>query len=318
VPPAGEPSSGEPRPVSPGHRRLGLFLKLAVSVALLAYLLRRGDLGDLRATLATADRAWMAVAVALYLGSHVVNALRWRWYASALGVFARRADFVRLYFVGLFVNLFAPGTIAGDVTRGLGLGGKQGRGVALLSVLAHRLTGLVALLALASVAALLQRQYPLSPPLRAAAAILPFAALVALLLAPLAAGVLSTLLSRPLSFPRQWASATLRTLPAALCYHALQIGAMLLVARALSIKVAAATLSLFVPLANIAGMVPVTVSGLGVREATYVFFLRAVGGNADSALALGLLGSGLVLAAGLSGAPALLLPGAARSRPAPD
>jgi uncharacterized membrane protein YbhN (UPF0104 family) len=75
---------------------------------------------------------------------------------------------------------------------------------------------------------------------------------------------------------------------------------------------------LFVPLANIAGMVPVTVSGLGVREATYVFFLRAVGGNADSALALGLLGSGLVLAAGLSGAPALLLPGAARSRPAPD
>lgn len=318
MPPAGERSGGEPQSASPARRRFGRVLKLGVSLALLAYLLRRGDVGELRTTLATADRAWMAVAAVFYLGSHVVNALRWQGYASALGVAARRADFVRLYFVGLFVNLFAPGTIAGDVTRGLGLGGKQGRSVALLSVLAHRLTGLVALLALASVAALLQRQYPLSPPLRVAIAILPFAALTVLLAAPRAAGVLSTLLNRPLSFPREWASATLRTLPAALCYHAMQIGAMLLVARALSIKVASVTLALFVPLANIAGMVPITVSGLGVREATYVFFLRAVGGNADNALALGLLGSGLVLAAGLSGAPALLLPGAARSRPTRD
>jgi uncharacterized membrane protein YbhN (UPF0104 family) len=295
-----------------------MVLKLAVSLALLAYLLWRGDVGELRALLATADRSWMALALALYLGSHLVNALRWQWYASALGVAARGVDFARLYFVGLFVNLFTPGTIAGDVTRGLGLAGKRGRGVALLSVLAHRLTGLVALLTLASVAALLQWQYPLSWPLRAAIATVPGAALAALLLAPRAAGLLSPALGRPLDFPRQWVPATLRTLPAAVCYHAMQIGAMLLVSRALSIKVAAATLSLFVPLANIAGMLPITVSGLGIREATYVFFLRAVGGDADSALALGLLGSGMVLAAGLSGTPALLMPGAARSRSTPD
>ncbi len=224
-----------------------------------------------------------------------------------------KTDLVRLYFVGLFVNLFAPGTIAGDIARGIGAGGAGGRAAAFAGVVAHRLSGLVALLLLAGVAALVQSEYALPRIATTAAVVIPLLALASLLAAPRLLAAAAAVTGRGLDLPVHWIPATGRTLVLAGCYHALQIASMILLGRSLEMPVAATTLALFVPLANVAGMIPITVSGIGVREAVYVALLGAVGVAAESALALGLLGSGLVLAAGLIGAPAFLMPRPASS-----
>lgn len=313
VPPAGERDRGA-----------GLLaLKIGVSAGLLAYLLWRGDLAGIGAALRNADSRWVVVAVVLYSASHALNALRWQRYSRAFGFTAAPADFTRYYFAGLFVNLFMPGTIAGDLSRGMALGAPDGAGgaprrtAALGSVVAHRLTGLAALLVLGGVAALVQRQVELPVTARLAAAVVPALAVALLLVGPSIVAGVAARVDKPVSMPSSWLAATAATLVAAGCYHALQIAAMMALARALDLGIAASTLGLFVPLVNAAGMVPVTLSGVGVREAGYVVLMGRIGVAEDQALALGLLGSLLVFAAGLLGAPAFFTSRPARSRRAP-
>ena len=56
-----------------------------------------------------------------------------------------------------------------------------------------------------------------------------------------------------------------------------------------------------VPIVNLAGMVPISISGIGVREAGYLYFLRQIGVHKSSAVALGILSSATVLLNGLIG-----------------
>ena len=63
---------------------------------------------------------------------------------------------------------------------------------------------------------------------------------------------------------------------------------------------------LLCPLVSIAAMAPVSINGLGVREATLVALFPMVGVGADRALAFGLAWSGMVTLADLFGGIALL------------
>ena len=64
------------------------------------------------------------------------------------------ADYVRFYFIGMFLNVFGLSTIGGDVVRGLYLGGGRRPALALNSVLFDRVSGLAILMALGAVALL--------------------------------------------------------------------------------------------------------------------------------------------------------------------
>jgi hypothetical protein len=83
--------------------------------------------------------------------------------------------------------------------------------------------------------------------------------------------------------------------------HTLQIVMTILLAWALDIEVPAMFFFIFVPVVNILGMLPISFSGIGVREYGTIFFLARVGVERPSALALGLLCSGIVLATGILG-----------------
>ena len=87
----------------------------------------------------------------------------------------------------------------------------------------------------------------------------------------------------------------------ALVFHSMQIISQVFLAWALDIPVGASFFFIFVPVVNILGMLPVSFSGIGVREWGYLFFLARVGVDKHAALALGLLSSGVVLANGISG-----------------
>lgn len=289
------------------RRALPSWLKAAISAVLLGYLFTRGGAGafaEVAAVLRGAGAAWLVAAFALYAASHAFNALRWRTYAREFGLGGSAADFLRLYFAGLFVNLFAPGTIAGDVSRGLGLAGGRRRAAAFGSVVAHRISGMIALLALAGAAALVQRDYPLPAAARLVAIVAPLTAAAALVAAPSLVAVAAQWFGRTIELPPAWGAATARSLLVAVGYHALQVAATLCLARAVAIEVRAVALAMAVLLVNGLSMVPVSLSGVGVREAGYAWMLPLLGVAADRSLALGLLGSALVVATGIAGTPA--------------
>ena len=289
-----------------GGISIGLSIKIALSAFLLTILWRRVPFADVSEVLSRAQVAWVLVAISLYVGSHVLNAVRWSRYSRHFGVPSTTALAARYYFAGLFLNLFAAGTVVGDLSRGLALADGRNRAASLAGVVAHRLSGMVALTMIAGAAGLLQQQYPLSAVLTVACWAVPLAATVTLLFSPsLVIGILAGF-GREYHAPPDWLRATSATLVAAVLYHGLQVSSVLCLARAIGVAAPASTLSLFVPLVNFAGMIPVTVSGVGVREAGYVVLLGLVGVARDDSLAIGLLGTLLVFAAGLAGLPAFL------------
>ena len=78
------------------------------------------------------------------------------------------------------------------------------------------------------------------------------------------------------------------------------------IARALDIPISFAHLAILIPVSFIVQMLPVSVNGFGVREATFSFYFAALHLPIESALALSFIGAGLIIVFSTSGAVAYL------------
>lgn len=292
------------------------WFKSALSVALLALLFYETDLGELRGVLAAAQPGWLLLALGAYLISQTMSAIRWCLLARPLGFVEPFGHFFTYYFSGMYLNLFAPSTVAGDVGRALFLARGRRRALALTSVLADRGIGFVALLWVAATAVVFLPEYPLPQIVRWVAWLSPPATVIAWFWGPLLA-------VRWLSADHRWRRFVERDLVpywkdygllaisfgVASLLHLVQIGTQIIIAWALGLQAPWSFFLIFVPIVNIAGMLPISFNGIGVREVGYWYFLSQVGVDQEAAIALGLLSSAIVLAAGLSAAPVFLLQG---------
>ena len=74
------------------------------------------------------------------------------------------------------------------------------------------------------------------------------------------------------------------------------------VADALHLNVALSDLSVIVPISFVVQMLPVSVSGFGVREATFSFYFTRIGQPIEAALLMSLVAQALIILFSLSGA----------------
>ena len=291
------------------------WLKVALSLLLLVILLAETDLSQLAGAVARAQSGWVIAALVGYLASQVVSAIRWTMLARPLGFQEPFSQFFGAYFTGMYMNLFAPSTVAGDIGRALLLaGGQKRKALAFTTVLADRGLGFVVLVWIGALAIVLQPGYRLPPPLYLSAWVVPPTTLLGWLFGPkMAVRFLRpgnrwrTLVERDLT--AYWHDYRLlgETSAVAVVFHAVQIVTQVFLAWALGLKVPAAFFFIFVPVVNILGMLPVSFSGIGIREGGYWFFLSQLGVDRASALALGLLSSVVVLLTGLAGGVVFLL-----------
>jgi uncharacterized membrane protein YbhN (UPF0104 family) len=72
-------------------------------------------------------------------------------------------------------------------------------------------------------------------------------------------------------------------------------------ANALGFRLPVSALAVFVPLISLAGMLPISVNGLGIREALYLLLFGRIGVPADAAVSMALLYFAVTLAASLPG-----------------
>jgi glycosyltransferase 2 family protein len=290
------------------------WLKLGLSVVLLAGLAYETDTADLRHALFAADPLWFWLALAGNIFSQVVSTVRWWMLTRPVGFGDPLGRLLAYYFSGMYLNLFAPSTVAGDIGRALFLAAGRRRALAFTTVIADRIIGLAALALIGALAIILLPDFPLPA----------YARWIAWAIPPLmVAGWLSLpkLVARLLPAGNRWRRLIetelapywndLRllagTMVVSAAFHLIQIGTQVALARALGLPIAATFFLVFVPIVNILGMLPVSFSGIGVREAGYWYFLTPLGIDPEAAVALGLLGSLIVLVTGLSGAPFFLL-----------
>ncbi len=99
-------------------RRVAVFcVKLAVSLALLAWAFSQIDTDGVLTALAAVDLRWVIGALAVLLLQYPLGAYRWYVIQAALGAGVNWREVLRMHLVGIFFNQVLPSAIGGDAAR---------------------------------------------------------------------------------------------------------------------------------------------------------------------------------------------------------
>ncbi len=297
------------------------WLQVGISLGLFTILLRSANLRLLVQQVLAARLDYFLLAFVGYLVGQVMYAYRWQILARPLGFGQSLGAFTVYYFVGMYLNLFAPSTVVGDVGRGLLLASNGGGiGRALQSVVADRASGTVMLLWVSAVGFLLFGPTVLPAALcygtiaTACLVIVSWWALphvVAWLYSP--EQRVRQFVERALAPYRLHGSAVLgHACGLSFVFHLFQLSLQMLLVCALSLSIPFWYLMLFVPLIHILSALPFSFGGAGVREGGYVVFLALIGIGKDEAIAFGLLWTAIVFGSGVVGGLILLASPAAQ------
>ena len=298
-----------------------LMAKIAVSVALLAYLFSTTDLAALFGRVRSGDPLLLGAAAVLYAAILALSTWRWRLLLEAQGYDAPLGTLSASYLVATFFNNFLPSNIGGDIVRVRDSSQITGSTTASVAVVAvDRILGFGALYFLALVAFMVGEARARAP-WRARALIGGLGAVFA---------VLAYIFFRPgtargpdgasglARIP--WVRARFEGVQAAVHVYREELPAVFLafgasvalqsvvvcyfytVARSLRIPLTLAACFLMVPLNILIQAVPISFNGWGVRESVFIVYFHQVGLGKDSALAFSLVGAGLVVLMSLSGA----------------
>ncbi len=302
-------------------------------IALLLWRAPDIDVAELVPERTSATLAWLALAAVLTLVGMVLATLRWKQVLDALGL---RTGMRRLFshtMAGQFVSNVLPTTIGGDVLRVSRLSRETGVSPdTFASVVLERVTGWLVLPVITLVGLALNpglRRLGTATEVALAVALVTLALLAAALTAVSSArfgtrfamrdgwrrfaGAIHLGLTKLREHPRSAVS----VLAAGFAYQFVLVLAALASAHALGLRPAGLTALLaFFPAVLIVQVLPIGISGLGLREGAFVLFLGPLGVATEQAIALGLLLYLLNLGVSLLGAPAFAI-GGRRAAPSP-
>jgi uncharacterized membrane protein YbhN (UPF0104 family) len=290
----------------PSTRKWSHWLRLGVTVALLAWVAKGTDLAKVGSTFANLrGELWLA-ALGTYLAAQVLSAWRWQMLARPFGFNCSVRQLTAYYFIGMFFNLVLPTSVGGDVVRAWRLDGGQGKRLAAFAaVFLDRFSGLCVLLLLGCVGLALY-DGPLPSWITWFVVGSAFSAAPAIVLAPWLAA-LGQRFARPLEKLR----VGLRTLRSpklllgstllSLGVQAANVFLVMLIGWALGADIPVGYYWIMVPMVTLLSMLPASINGMGVRENATALFLVPLGVPESTAVALALAWFGVFLAASLLG-----------------
>jgi glycosyltransferase 2 family protein len=302
-----------------------LAIKIVVSVALLALLFSRVDARRLWAIARQASLAWLAAALLIYFLNVLASVWRWRLLLHAQDVQMPARTLLGSYLVATFFNNFLPSNVGGDVIRIRDTARPaKSTTLATMVVLSDRVLGLMALVLVAAVGASAAAEVPAA---HAASPIWPSWLWASFLLcaaaaapAVLAPAGFSRLLQPLTVIHPEWVGGRIEKLTDVLsrfrerpgsiatCFavavgvQASMIVYYLAVIYALHLRVGVWDLAVIVPISFVVQLLPVSVGGFGVREATFSLYFAKIGLPIESAVVMSLVGAALLMLFSVSGA----------------
>jgi glycosyltransferase 2 family protein len=255
--------------------------KILISAALLYFSLRKASFSDLASRIHFASLGWIGLAIAVTFAQIFVGMLRWREVSTECGAPLATRQAMRFNLIGAFFNQTLPSSIGGDAVR-LWLVARAGAGwrAATYSIFVDRAIGMIALAIV--IFASLPWSYNLigDPEGRSALLLVDFAAL---------AGGFGFLILGRLQWPwlqRWWGMEHLhacavianrvifsrergpRIVVLSLLVHVLAVVIAWCVVQSIDAPVQFGQIFQLVPPVMLITMLPISIAGWGVREAT--------------------------------------------------
>jgi glycosyltransferase 2 family protein len=281
---------------------LKMFLKIAVTALCFIYVVHKINFSETQTVLKSASPAWLLPALAAFILSKAAASLRLNYYFRNIGIQLGQWQNLRLYWLGMFYNLFLPGSVGGDAYKAWLLAKQYQKPLkqTASAVLLDRLSGLLALCVLCVVYWWLVYQGAHYSLLLAAGAIL---------LTPVYYMAVKYLF-------RVFLSSFWITLAGGFVVQLLQLLCMFCVLQSLHIEVSINQYMLIFLISSVFAVLPITIGGLGAREVVFVWGASVFGLNNSVSVMASLLFYFITVLSSLPGLPFIFIDPLKRKRPA--
>jgi hypothetical protein len=284
-------------------KTLLIVLKLTVSGGLMYWVLSSAGLGNVVSLLVNIDPWAFGLAVLIFILTQFIASVRWGMLLPERHSLKRLFP---LYLLGAFFNIFMPGMVGGDAVKIYYLYKETGKGAdALSSVFMDRYVGLSALILLGFLAFPFGLGYMNDARLKwlLPGIVLAFAVGSALFFG-LRLGrrfaVLDKLYGNLLAY-KDRRGVLLKALAISLVSHMLSFTAVYAIAQGLGQDIPFLTLFIFIPIIATLAAVPLSISGLGIREYATVTLFGTIGISEASATAISFAWFLSVVVGGMTG-----------------
>lgn len=281
------------------YKRIAIFLKAAISIGILLYLINIIDWDRLK-TLGIEAVFGVLIAVVINLLALVLLSFRWKKLLSMQN--KKQLSTISLYkgyLVGMFFNIFLPGSIGGDVVRikygadHAGIGIKEST----LIVFIERLLGFVALMLVFAVGVFYNAEMLIQIDMQTNHLILIAVGVVVILV------LVKYLVVRYIKID---ATSFFLIIALSIIPHLGNVLSVAILAWSIGTTIALSKLLFILPLVQIATMLPISLGGLGVREGVLAGLLALFGIVTGDGVIISLMMFLALVIVGLFGLPTVL------------
>lgn len=241
------------------HKRLVTALKFIVSAALIYLIFTKIDLHNVVETLKTISPHYFLTGTVLVLISKVLASFRLNMYFHQIGVKITPWSNLKLYFLGMFYNLFLPGGVGGDAYKGYMIQKKFRAGTkrVVAVLLLDRLSGMLLIFVFSCIIALfLKNRF--------------FGSVELLFILGIPFGTMAFWFLNKTFFgyvlPVFWRSFAYSAL-----VQLFQLMAVLFILNSFSVTVPTLEYLLVFLVSSIVSVIPLTIGGIGSREVTFLY-----------------------------------------------
>ncbi len=266
------------------------FLRIGITLILIVVIYSKISLTGMFSRIIYADPALIFLAGIFYGLGQYLSIIKWRLFLRSINNKTPTTDLVRAYLIGMFVNTFGIGTVGGDVARALSMPKEEegGRSRILATVIADRVHGLLVLISIGAISLILIRPNEVPD-------YIPIGLVIGVILISLVLLITPKLLSKKLAekswykgkikgiiegFPRNPETIIKATL-VSLLFHTIQIFMAVIIFSSLANPIDVGLAFRSIPFVNAASALPLSINGLGIREAVSVYMLRPSGVSSE-------------------------------------
>ncbi|MBN8590527.1 MAG: flippase-like domain-containing protein [Anaerolineae bacterium] len=320
------------------RQQLGLILRLLTAIVLLTVLILIIDRDALIATFLSVDIPLYTLGFVLFIGTILTWTLRWHLLMRAAGEVISYGKSLVTLTISMFFSMFLPTVVGTDLGRvyELGRDSSYRKSKLISSVLLDRLMGLMTISLMALIGLVVGSQFAGNQGVNLTVIgtlVVLFGGWVLVFnkrAEKMIFGILDqlpfvkrfspqlhkvyTVLDELYRQPRLLAQAGSVSIVNSLC----TILATLLAARSIGVEISPLYFFIFMPIIWIIMTIPISVSGLGVREGAFIFFFSQVGVTNSDAIAISLLYYSYNVIVGIIGGLLLLYTSVTQTRAQPQ
>lgn len=275
----------------PGRNKLVIFfLKLSVSACALYLVFSKTDIGHTFEIIRNINPAYFVTAAGLYIAAQLLSTIRWKLLLPEMFSVKRLFS---LYMIGAFFSSFLPGVIGGDMVKAYYLNKDTKKmGMTLASIFMDRYMGYVSLMIVGITAFPFAQKYFGNSPYKWSLPLI-FAAFVvgSLMFFGLRFGRRFKILSdlyEYLGTIRSQKKIIAKTLLLSIFIQFVNFFMVVILAVAMGENIPLLVLFVFLPIVVTLTTLPISISGLGVREGAFVVLLGLIGVRPEVSASLSL------------------------------